>query len=365
MVDQDEVVVCAKRGDIDGLQAAMKRPGTRPQGKACEVALVFAADNNQVNAVKLLLAAGVSAKATDENQRTGLHAAAQKGFADVARMLVKKGADFKALDSDGRKALDAAISQKHLAVIKVLLRAGDKLKPDQTCKGLDAVKKEVQLEFLLNDLKAYASPTDFATELSEADSAVWEAQKAQMRLCEAKEEQKAGHTVVQLESSLEAEMELYEQMKNSEDSVQKELKDLRVSVQTVESDHGLLKSKLEAAEVAAKEAAEIQAEGEIEYKALLAELKKLESEKEEADGEIAAKESERDNAQSIAQELKEEANAMKLRNKDLSEQLKSESAQLRGWERDKEAAAELTAQAHAILGVPSPTNRRQPNEPLV
>jgi ankyrin len=61
-----------------------------------------------VEAIGLLLAAGVDVNAADSNGRTALHGAAQKGYDQVVRFLVSKGGTLDVKDRRGFSPLDAA-----------------------------------------------------------------------------------------------------------------------------------------------------------------------------------------------------------------------------------------------------------------
>jgi hypothetical protein len=362
---KDELSQAASSGDIEGLCAAIKLPGIRPELRKSQTALVCAAEANQLEAVKVLLEWGTPAGSEDESRRRALHIACGKGYLQVVRELVKKSseADITAIDSEGNSPLGLAVATKHLAICKVLLKAGAKLQTGQSCKGLAAIVEEVQAEVLVDELKAYASTPDLSSELLEADGEVWKAQKEQMRLTVLKEEQKVGSSLIDLEQRLESETEVYYTTKGSEEALAKELADLRVNLQTAETATSLMQQQLETAEMAAREAARAEEEGDVEYKALLAELTKMQSEKDEADKLIATKEMSRDEALAEGKELQEEACAMKHRNKAVSDELKAESVELKNTEREREAAAALTAQAHQLLGVKERLQERKPQSP--
>lgn len=340
----------ASDGDLLNLRAAMKQAGTRPDGKRSQTALVCAVVGNRIDAVKTLLDWGVTADSQDDQRRPALHLACSSGFAEAVRELLANGADTLATDAENNTAMSISVQGKQLQCAKALLKAGAKLEADQTCPGLPKIIAEVQLEELVDELKGFAESSSSDTkELIAASQMVWQAQKDHMRLLTMREEQKAGMLVTDLDQRLKSEMETFANAKKSEDALAKEFADLRVSLQTVETGHGLSRSQMESTELAARRAVEEEAEADNEYKAMLAELSKAQADKEAVDRDIMEKEMARDEALALANELQEQANALKSRNKELSDTLKAESGQLRGWERDQEAAAALTAKAHDLL----------------
>lgn len=360
-----EINLCqaATDGDLEALSAAIKTAGPRANNQTkAKTALVCAAAGNRVDALLLLLDWGVSADCEDDNKQRPLHVACSSGFSQVAQELLKRNADFKALDAENNSALTVAVNSKQLQCAKALLKAGAKLGPnDNQTAGLSKILAEVEIEAVVDQLKDFVANSDSITDdLVDADGKVWESQKDHMRLLTMREEQKAGNLVANLDHRLETEMECYLNVKKSEDALSKELSDLRANLQSVESSFGPMRSQIDATEASAKKAAEEEREGEVEYKAVTAALAKDQAEKDAVDRDVEMKEKARDEALAQVVGLQQEVNAVKLRNKDLAEELKAESAQLRGWERDKEAAAALTEKAHALLGTGPLSPKRAP-----
>jgi len=340
----------ASDGDLGNLRAAMKQSGTRPDGKRSQTALVCAVVGNHLEAVQMLLDWGVTAESQDDQRRPALHVACSSGFAKVVQELLKHGADMLATDAENNTAMSISVQGKQLQCAKALLKAGAKLQPDQTCAGLPKVIAEVQLEALVDELKGFVESSSFNTsDLIAADQLVWQAQRDHMRLLTMREEQKAGLLVTDLDQRLKSEMAMFANAKKSEEALAQEFADIRVNLQTAETGFGLLRSQIESTELAARRAAEEEAEADVEYKAMLGELSKAQADKEAVDRDIMEKEQARDEALALASELQEQSNALKSRNKELNDALKAESGQLRGWERDKEAAAALTEKAHGLL----------------
>lgn len=99
-------------------------------------ALTAAAAGNQLEAVRLLLNAGVEADAhtPDLYGRRALMWAAWKGNVPMVRLLLERGADVNATESPGRSALSFAAGAGRKRVIPLLIEGGIVL--DQKDKGL-------------------------------------------------------------------------------------------------------------------------------------------------------------------------------------------------------------------------------------
>lgn len=70
--------------------------------------------------VRLLLAHGADATATQAGDYTPLHAAAQNGDADSLRALLAAGADANAVSAQGKTAADLALEQGHTEILSLL-----------------------------------------------------------------------------------------------------------------------------------------------------------------------------------------------------------------------------------------------------
>jgi ankyrin repeat protein len=86
--------------------------------------LIAASFRGHTAVVFALLTAGASVTATNIQQRTALHLAADQNHADVVALLCQSGAPIGAVDHVQHTALHVAAWQDHLASVRALLRAG-------------------------------------------------------------------------------------------------------------------------------------------------------------------------------------------------------------------------------------------------
>jgi cysteine-rich repeat protein len=86
--------------------------------------LIAASFRGHTAVVFALLAAGADVTATNIQQRTALHLAADQNHADVVALLCQSGAPLGAVDHVQHTALHVAAWQDHLASVRALLRAG-------------------------------------------------------------------------------------------------------------------------------------------------------------------------------------------------------------------------------------------------
>lgn len=91
-----------------------------------QIALMFAATNDDAPVIEYLLGIGASVNAGDHNGVTALMYASRAGAVDVIRQLVEGGADYTAQDLKGRTAWHWAASSVAVApqVIDSLIKAG-------------------------------------------------------------------------------------------------------------------------------------------------------------------------------------------------------------------------------------------------
>lgn len=99
-------------------------PVTSSQSPERDRALVQAAFDGNLGAVKAAVAKGASLEATAPKGRTSMHWAAVNGHLEIIEFLHGEGANIDAGDSDGKTPLMFAIKGKHAEVVAFLLEQG-------------------------------------------------------------------------------------------------------------------------------------------------------------------------------------------------------------------------------------------------
>jgi len=89
-----------------------------------ETALMEAADNGNLHAVKNLIAAGANVNARDEDGETALMVAADEGNLAIIKVLIAAGADVNARDNEGETALYKATDERNRAAADAIRAAG-------------------------------------------------------------------------------------------------------------------------------------------------------------------------------------------------------------------------------------------------
>jgi len=89
-------------------------------------ALMIAANKGYADMAKILLENGAGVNIKSDDGITALMAAAYRGYEDIVRMLLEQGADVHVESESGLTALMAAESINHAAIIRLLKDAGAK-----------------------------------------------------------------------------------------------------------------------------------------------------------------------------------------------------------------------------------------------
>ena len=98
-------------------------------------ALIDAAKNGDIEAVKQHLAAGADVNAKTGDGTTPLHYAAAKGSKEIAELLIAKGADVNAKMDNGDTPLDQAITNHRTEVADLLRKHGGKTGEELKAEG--------------------------------------------------------------------------------------------------------------------------------------------------------------------------------------------------------------------------------------
>jgi uncharacterized protein len=131
----------AMRGDKDAVRSLLKQKVdvNAAHGDGA-TALHWATYNDDVELVKLLLAAGANVKAaTREGAITPLFMACQNGNAAVIDVLLKAGADAQSVKANGTTALMMAAASGHADAVKILLERGADVNAKESVYGQTAL----------------------------------------------------------------------------------------------------------------------------------------------------------------------------------------------------------------------------------
>lgn len=113
----------AEKGKSEVLEVLMKH-GVKPDIRekiSNATALMYAAEYNHLDAVKILFRHGAVVNAQDEYGKTALHYAAEHGQLEVIKILLKKGANINVQDKEGTTPLMLAAEYGHVSVVKKLV----------------------------------------------------------------------------------------------------------------------------------------------------------------------------------------------------------------------------------------------------
>jgi uncharacterized protein len=113
----------ASQGGAVTAKLIEKGANVNARTKAGSTALMIAAEQNERNAVDVLLSHGADVHAANDRGNTVLMAAAYGGNPDIVRLLLAKGANARAANIDGETALDVARKEKSDKVIAALTAA--------------------------------------------------------------------------------------------------------------------------------------------------------------------------------------------------------------------------------------------------
>ena len=89
-----------------------------------DTALMEAAEEGNLPAVRNLIAAGANVNLQNEDAESALMMAAEEGHLEVVKILLSSGADVSAVDENGETALNKAIDDGHNAVAEAIRQAG-------------------------------------------------------------------------------------------------------------------------------------------------------------------------------------------------------------------------------------------------
>jgi len=346
----DEWVLAAESGNMPMLEQLFQTGGLDNRNWKVQHAAVCAANAEKENAVIAFLEWGVQPSCQDKDSKRLLHACCRKGLDTAVAVLVEKRVDVNMLDWDKSNALGVALKLKQLGCIKELLKTGLELPPGHdTIPGLSAIVKEVQTERQTKQLRTLVDTEVDPTEIAKAEAQVWESMQTHLHLLKLDQDAKAAKVLVQLERKADEEQKLAAEAKNKEARMRDMLKDRKVEVAA--QDTALSKVVKELTEV--QDSLAVAQEEDAKVAAELSEKKKqLKEEKDMFDAIDKEQLAREKYAADVLQEVvlfEAQVEAARVRNEELGGELTDAKSELRSWLADKEAAAQLTAKAHALM----------------
>ena len=129
----------------DAISALLRQHGAKMiDQESSSQALLSAAGQGDVAAVRRLLDNGAKATAADYDKRTALHLACSEGLQEVAEILIGRGADVNAEDRWGGTPLAEALRNNNPALVKFLQSKGAK---EVKLQGEDLAEAELAKRF--------------------------------------------------------------------------------------------------------------------------------------------------------------------------------------------------------------------------
>lgn len=346
----EELAAAAVEGNVARLQLLLKRGSVQPEGRNAQGALVVAAEKDQAAVVRALLDYGTPLSSKDASGRKAIHLATTAGAVGVVRLLLERRVDPREPDHTDATPMSLAIKAGQMGVVKELVRAGAEVPPGADAPGLAAAIREVRIEVMTQKLRESATADPSKMDIVAADAKVWEAMREHLRLITLREEQRAGVLLVELERRILSEREAAEMNRANEAELAADASQNRVLLQKEQT---ILKDLIRDIEdVRSTETAlfdeDTRVRAEVQEKQ--SELRVVNRDKDNAERARLAAEESRDELLAQGRDLDAEVAAAQRRNEALVSELQAAQEELSGWQRDKEAAAQLTAQAHKLLG---------------
>lgn len=348
----DEWMEASEQGNVAKLNALM-RAGTldrnSPKVANCVVAAAYAGKGQ---AVVAFLNWGVSPNASDKFSRKLLHSCCRHGLADAVAACLENKADPNGVDYDRGNPMGLALKSKELGCIKELLRVGMEVPPGPGSElpGLAAVMQEVRMETAAKEMRALAGSTVDPQELSEAEERVWASMKEHMRLIKMKEECQSARVLVDLEERARLEKQAALDAQKLEGQIKEQLIQKKTELQTAEIELNKSRKDVDKVKGQLEEDKKEDEKLSAEFDELKGQLRKISK---EADALEKARTDSDQGAKGVLDELaklQQQVKDAEEKNASLHTEIQEAQAELDGWMKDKERAAKLTAQAHALMG---------------
>ena len=117
-------IIAVKLNDQDAVRYFLKKVDVNAQDEEGKTALILASDRGYTEIVKLLLEAGANVNLQDSHGNTALMWASSKGHIEVVRLLLESGAKVDLQNKDGATALMWASGDGKKEIAKILLENG-------------------------------------------------------------------------------------------------------------------------------------------------------------------------------------------------------------------------------------------------
>jgi len=350
----DDLLETAATGDLARLQLLINKDIFDSTGPKAVAALMAAGAKNHVEILAALSDWGTPLLTSrDLDGRLLLHVAATAGAELTVGHLLEHRAHVGELDSVSRKTvMQMAIKAHKMGVVRILLKAGAELPPDalDADPGLLAIIREVRMESVAVKLREVAGHNISPEEMMEADDAIWAAMGRHMQLIQMREEIRASKALSDIDQLKLTETEAADRTQQAEEALSADLGQYRVNLTKQQSlirdlnrdVHAVRTSEL----VLLEEAATMRQQIDERH----SELSQATHEREESLKAADEEQKVHDSFKLANRTVMDEFSAANAHKASLQADLQTLQLELTGWRRDKETAAKLTAQAHALLG---------------
>jgi len=276
--------------------------------------------------------------------------AASGGCTDIVKLMLEHKADPSEKDLKGQDSMQMAVAGPHFAIVKELIRAGAEAPENATVPGLGAAVFEARLDVMTKQMLAWSELKVDNAEILAVEDKVWTAMREHMRLLELREEQRSGEMLLRYDGQIGSAEE--EARKSKEKAVEwsEELGQSRVLVEKERTEVRDLEADIRRIQDTEAVLVEEDQKLRTEIKERQAELLAAQKSRDTALAAKSAREGENTEWFAEIKVLEEEVKNSSLRKTELASELEAAQIELSGWLKDKEAAAELSAQAHRLLG---------------
>jgi len=340
----------AAEGNLTKLEHALGGSRQDKNGRKIQDAVVAAASKGQVEAMEYLLKWGAPVASRDLRDQRAFILATATGSLEIVKLMLTHKADPNEKDKIGKTPMLAAIEGPYLDIVKELTLAGAEAPENSSVRGVGQAIYEARLELMSATMLNYSNIKVDPQALREAEEKVWPAMREHMRLLELKEEKAAGDQMLKLETQIRLEEADVQKAELKAESLSNDLSASRVQLMKEES---TLRDLVLDLDGISNKHFTLQEEDErirAEIEARRTELEEAQEARSESQSFMRSEKNDVEQFHSEIRSLEGDVSTENKRATRLAEELRDAEAELQGWLRDKEAAAELTAQAHRLLG---------------